>query len=221
MVEAEWAVGWNKIIRDGAIYSWHSDQITVYPLRLAVMEIESNDDIYISCRSLLTDLWQDDLKYSIDSASPDIIHNLQELGVNPLLGLLDKYGLALLHRLNIDMRDRPLIERLHWAGGISTVVLSDGGKYQVSRDAIWASAIEAGLKSDGRFDSVLKDFLRKIFPETLELNLPVEMDNESQSGMDRFLSRLIFYRAVKLEIDKVVFIIKPGSFPELALKLWE
>ncbi|MCF7810986.1 hypothetical protein K9N50_08345 [bacterium] len=220
MVKAGWAVGWNKILCNGVIYSWYSDHVTVIPLRLAVMEIESNDALYNSCRSALTELWRDDLKQSVDSMSSERLRNLQELGVNPLHGSLNKSGMTLLHRLNTDMRDRPLIARMHWAGGVGAVVLSDGGKYQVSRDAVWASAIDAGIRSDGKLDAVLKDSLLKIFPETTELDIAAEQDKELKSRMNRFLSLLTFYRIAKAEIDRIIFIVEPGNFPKLALKLW-
>jgi len=215
MIEAGWAVGWNKILRNGSIYSWYANQVTVYPLRLAVMEIESDDDIYESCRQSLLSLFSPS-DSGIQQADPYAI----SLGVCPLHDNIDKFGIAVLHRLNLDTRERPLIERWHWAGGVSTVVLSDGGKYQVSADAIWARAIEAGIDDKGRLDTVMKDFIRGIFPDTKELSLPPEMNNDAGKYLTRFLARLVAYRVARLEVDRIVFIVEPGKFPELAIKLW-
>jgi len=225
MVEAGWTVGWNKVLRNGSIYSWYANQVTVYPLRLAVMEIESDDDIYESCRQSLLNL--NNIIHAGTDSSRFKIKGIQQtdpyaisLGVSPLYDYIDKFGIAVLHRLNLDMRDRPIIERWHWTGGVSSIVLSDGGRYQISRDTIWARAIETGIGANGRLDSVMKDFIGGIFPDTKELRLPPEMINSTGKCLARFIERLVVYRVARLEVDMVVFIVEPGKFPELAIKLW-
>lgn len=221
MAETDWAVGWNKIICKGVIYGWYGHLVTVHPLRLAAVEIESNPVQWEICRQILIDLWQKRKTVSYKKEDVEAIRLLQELGVNPHCGKLDGQGIELMHRLNLDRREMPVIERWRWSGSTGQAFFSDGGRHQVSRDTVWLRSIEAGINSDGNLDPEMRDFLDAIDQSQLETLLPDNRHYSMGSKLWKCLTRLELYRLAKRETDRVLFSIKIGEIAATALKLWE
>ncbi len=116
-----------------------------------------------------------------------------------LMGLGCRNGnLKLLHRLNLDCRDRPFVERWKWSGGNGLAFLSDGGRFQVTRELVWARAMEVTMDSNGQVpDSVMK-LLSSIQPEDREIIVP-----ESDYQIDKLISYLELYGFGKRLSDKV------------------
>ncbi len=225
MSGAGWPVGWNKIVRGGNIHGWFGPAITVHPLRLAALELEADEDTWTAARQILQALWNGDSASSTDESWRAAISHLAEFGVDPGRMNLDQTGLALLQRLNLDRRDHPFIERWWWSGRMGSALLSDNGRIQVTREMVWARAVEAGLNAGGSLNDSMKDFLTQADPDAVDIIIPDSMNQGySAEGADepleRCLKRLEFYGLSKREIDRALLAVPAGGFPSNALRLW-
>ncbi len=218
MTEAGWSVGWNKILRGRSLYGWYGSTIAILPLRFVALEIETNVELWESCSQLLMALYNHRGQPSSEGLHPETSRLIQALGVNMKSKNLDRLGVELLRRLNLDHRELPLIERIHWSGDACTTILSDGGRLQVTRGLVWARAIESGIGTDGRIDPQLRVLLTGVNAEQTEIALPKEKVEE---GTAACLNCLRMYRMAKVEVERICFSIPVGEFPALALEIWE
>ena len=217
MTAAGWRIGWNRILREGSIIGWYGRIITTQPIRSAAVEIETVTDLWETCRRFLSSLWLQDCAESGDEFESSLGY-LMEFGVNLLSDRLDPAGLELLRRLNADQREKPLIERWHWQGSTGMALLSDGGRFQVTRELVWARAIEAGIGSDGRLDSQLRIILEGISSDQSFITLP---QGKIGKPVSAFIDRLETYRLAKRELDVVSLAVPAGNFPSVALEIWD
>ena len=217
MSKAGWSVGWNKILRGKSLYGWYGSTIAILPLRFVTLEIETDAELWESCSQLLMAFYNGQEQPSSKGFHPETSRLIQGLGVNLKGKSLDRLGVELLHRLNLDRRELPLIERIHWSGDACTTILSDGGRLQVTRGSVWARAIESGIGADGRIDPQLGALLTGVDVVQTEITLP---QDEISAGTDACLSRLRMYRLAKVEIDRICLSIPLGEFPALALEIW-
>ena len=217
MVDTGWRVGWNRIFREGSIIGWYGRIITTQSIRSAAVEIETIADIWETCRKFLNSLWLQDSAESGDEFESSLGY-LMEFGVNLLGNRLDSAGLELLQRLNADQREKPLIERWHWQGSAGMAQLSDGGRFQVRRELVWARAIEAGIDSAGRLDWQLRTILEAVSPNQSFITLP---QGEIGKPVSSFIDRLEMYRLGKRELDGILLAVHAGDFPSVALEIWD
>ena len=216
MVDTGWRVGWNKILREGSIIGWYGWIITTQPIRSAAVEIETVTDLWETCRRFLSSLWLQDRAESGDEFESSLGY-LMEFGVNLLSSRLDPAGLELLQRLNADQREKPLIERWRWQGSAGMALLSDGGRFQVTRELVWARAIEASIDSDGRLDPQLRTILEDVSPDQSFITLP---QGKIGKPVSAFIDRLEMYRLAKRELDGISLAVQAGKFPSVALEIW-
>jgi len=217
MTEAGWQVGWNKVLRDGYILGWYGSVVTSQPIRLAAIEIENDLEIWESTRQYLLDIWNETSKSAQPKCNNSTIRLLKELGVNTLSTKLDSIGTALLHRLNLDKREMPIVERWRWSGQTGQVILSDGGRFQFKQELAIARSIEAGIDTNGKIPSLLRRFLTKLIKDQSDVELT---SSETDENVLSYLARLEIYRLVKRETERIGFYLPVGNFPDLALKLW-
>jgi len=213
MVKQGWHIGWNKVWRGNDIIGWYGRIVTVQSLRSATMEVEAEDVKWNDAKHWLC---------SLDECKPhkntDKIHGLlATFGLDPRIKRTDKNRLRVLHRLNLDMHDCPFIERWRWSGGIGTAYLSDEGRFQVTRELVWARAVETGLQTANVLTLPLKTFLERIYKTKREALLPECLDD---TGLMACLDRLEFFGLCQKLVDCVLFSVQPGGFPELAVGLW-
>ncbi len=217
MSKAGWSGGWNKILRGKSLYGWYGSTIAIFPLRFIALEIETNAELWESCSQFLTALYNGQEQPSSAGLHPKASRMIQGLGVNLKGKSLDRLGVELLHRLNLDRRELPLIERMHWSGDACTTILSDGGRLQVTRESVWARAIESGIGTDGRIDPQLCTLLTGVNADQTEIVLPPD---EMSEGTAACINCLWMYRLAKVEVDRICFSIPMGEFPALALEIW-
>ncbi|MDP8237478.1 MAG: hypothetical protein P9X24_00175 [Candidatus Hatepunaea meridiana] len=217
MTEAGWQIGWNKVINTGSILGWYGSVVISQPIRLAAIEIENDIEIWESARQYLLDIWHETCKSAQSKCNESTIRLLKELGVNTLSTKLDSVGTALLHRLNLDKRAMPIIERWRWSGQTGQVILSDGGRFQFKQELAIARSIEAGIDTTGKISSLLHRFLTKLIKDQSDVELS---SSETDENVLSYLSRLEMYRLVKRDMKRIRFYLPVGNFPALALKLW-
>jgi len=218
MTEPGWLIGWNKIRRGNSAYGWYGPTVTIHPLRSAALEIETDAELWNSCRRLLTSLHRQQEKPDPAEFHPLTYPVIQAFGVNARGNNLDRPGIELLQRLNLDCRESPLAERIHWSGNSCLIVLSDGGRFQITRELAWARAIESGIGSDGRMNPQVRALLTGIDAGSSEIILPRGGIEDATASFMSILSR---YRFAAVETDRMSLAVQAGGFPALALEIWD
>lgn len=191
MVGSEISGGWNKLWIGSDLYGWYGSLITVQPLRTIALEIEADDVVWDECCRLLT-------------------HNK----VNRLLLELGDGGTKLLQRLNLDRREQPFIERWKWSGNTGLAMLSDGGRFQIKRELVWARAIESSLDRYGRLDGSIRELLKHIDHNSKEV--VYEFDDTTTD----FVRILAWYGLGRCWVDRMMLAVPAGDFMRVALELW-
>ncbi len=143
-IENENIFGWNKIWSGGNLYSWWGRVVTIEPLRLVALELSAGDDDLI--RNILQSVYNGQAIGFYEQ-----VRELAEFSVE-LTAPLSAEGLSLLQRLNLDCRERPFIERWHWAGDNGMAYLSDGGRLQITQTLAWTRALETIIDEKGFID---------------------------------------------------------------------
>jgi len=125
--------------------------------------------------------------------------------------------LRLLQRLNLDLRERPIVERWRWTKGCGMAYLSDEGRFQIKPALAWARGIEETLLRWGEMSKLMTAFLGGVDAEALESPLPKE---PLDPGLETLLKGLQSVDFIQCRCDRVRFTAPPGGFPTLALQLW-
>ncbi|MDP8227911.1 MAG: hypothetical protein P9M15_00495 [Candidatus Electryoneaceae bacterium] len=191
MVGSAISVGWNKLWIGSDLYGWYGSQVTVQPLRTLALEIEADETTWDKCRQLLT-------------------HNK----VNRLLLELGGGGTKLLQRLNLDRREKPFIERWRWSGNTGLAMLSDGGRFQIKRELVWARTIEASLDQNGQLGRSVGELLEHIDHE--KRTIMCKFDGATAD----FVRIIRWYGLGRHQVDRMSLAVSAGDFPRLALDLW-
>ncbi len=210
----DWKIGWNKIWRGNDLIGWYGTTLTIQPIRSVAFEIESASDEGEAVRNWLTRL------YNTLSMDPEDPQNrlLAEFGFEPGDFDWDKPKLKLLQRLNLDQHDKPAIERWRWSKNNGLAYTTDDGRFQVTRDLVWARAIETGIKSAGGTSKPLREFLLDLDKNVKEIAFSTSIND---IGLDACIQILSFYGFVHRMIDRVRFSVSPGDFPLNAIQLWD
>lgn len=211
----EWKIGWNKIWRGNDFIGWYGSTLTIQPLRAVAFEIESGSDGGETVRNYLSRLYK-----NTDSTNADKIQidQLAEYGFEPGNTDFDTSKLHLLQRLNLNQHDMPVTERWRWSKNNGLGYTTDDGRFQVTRDLVWARAIEAGIKSANGISNPLRNFLQGLSNDNREVLL--EDSCEDDAGLKMCLEKLVFYGFAHLMIRSVRFSGFPGNFPQNAIQLW-
>lgn len=217
MVKQGWPVGWNKVLRAGSIYGWYGRIVTVQPLRAVTMEIEHDSLRWDSYRKYMNSIWFKDASAVSEDDSDAYGRQLSIYGITVSESSLDEIGISVLRRLNLDRRELPFVERGSWSGRNGLIVLSDGGRFQLTRELVWARGVESCLGSDGRLGSGLLSLLRSVGSDRVEIEF---IENSFPKEAERLLTVLKLYRFAKVEIDRIKLFSAAGDFPKLAANIW-
>lgn len=172
MSDRGWRVGWNKILQGNVIRGWYGTMITSQPLRTVAFEISTDDQLLLCCREILNTLHQNKKPDLSEDQQGEAANLLQECGIDVLHAGIDRLGLALLLRLNLNQRELPFAERITWAGKSCLFQFSDGGRIQITRELVWARAIESAIDEDGKVSRQLRHILTQMGMESTEIVLP-------------------------------------------------
>ena len=206
-------LGWNKFWRDGALWSWFGNTVVSLPLRAAALELEQNESIWSGCRSLLTDLG--DGKETHESGGDPICRSkLMGLGLDLNPGR-DPDAESLLHRLNLDTREQPLIERWHWSKTTGLATLTDGGRFQIQRDVVLSRALDAGAAANTRDRIAFLGWVGEFEPESKVITIPAGSGSNIAAAADM----LEFYGFGLRLGDRVELAAPVGGFPRLWQRL--
>lgn len=196
-----WSVGWNKTWRGGVLLAWYGAIVTSMPMRAAAIEFRNFDNPDLDHFALA------DHGNSGDTVEFSNRYAEEKAGART----------NLLRRINLDQREQPFVERWHWSERVGSAVLSDEGRFQVSRELVWSRAIEHGLVRGQGISAVLRKFLQDLDRDEPESSFPTETD----ACLLSCLKCLEFYGFAKKMGDRIRFARNPGCFPELALELWK
>jgi hypothetical protein len=212
----EWRIGWNKIWRGNDLIGWYGSTLTIQPLRAVAFEIESKSDAGDEVRNYLSKLYK--TTGSIYTGVEKVQNSqLAEYGFEPAKTDFNTSKLHLLQRLNLNQRDKPGIERWRWSKNNGLGYTTDDGRFQVTRDLVWARAIETGINSANGMSNPLREFLLGLSNENREALLE---DVPDDVGLESCLEKLVFYGFAHLMIGSVRFSGFPGKFPQNAVQIW-
>ena len=217
MCNRGWTVGWNKVLSGNVIHGWYGNSITTEPLRIVAFEIEADERVLKYCFQILNALYNGSNLNLTTKALTDANRLLQECGADLLQNRIEPLDLSLLRRINLDQREKPFAERIYWSGKTGQIILSDGGRHQVTRELVWTRAIESGLESNGLINRQVGEILSNVASDSQETILP---EGELEIAAKRFLSCLKTFKFARLEGDRLVLSVSPGEFPTKALEIW-
>lgn len=217
MVAQNRSVGWNKVWQDGSLAGWYGPVTTIQTVRAATIELGSDETKCEAFRRWLNDQYHNDSGVDPESVDGFIIDYLNDFRLSCSLIKVDEATTRFLRRLNTDRRDQPIVERWHWSGSNGLAYLTNDARLQVTRETLWARAIETGLHLHDRLTGGVIRFLTGIDPDSLESPVP---QNEVDEALIELLTKLDFYRFAHRLVDRVRFRINPGNFPSVALTLW-
>jgi len=200
-------LGWNKIWSGQTLSIWFGGFVFRHSLRLIALEIEAVPKLCAKLRNYLTGKF-----YENGNELEDKMENfLSMFGLASVGSKITQQQLLLLHRLNADQREQPLIERWQWSRESGIANLSDDGKEQVSLDLVWLRAVENALYQDySHYDEII-DFISKINPDQSTIALQLDICE----GVSECLNTLQLYGLGHKQGSTFQLRIPAGEFPAI------
>ena len=210
-------IGWNKEWQDRDLVGWYGTVTTIKSLDAVALEIEENEARCETFRQWLNSVLNPAKHTNREIDAEGSKRLLMQFGISS--EMIEENGPArrLLQKLNLDQRERPVVERWRWSNSRGLGYLTNNGRIQVSREMVWVRAIESAISVQNKMTDDVRDFLEAIDPEERETLLE---NNGQDDAFTALIDKLNFYGFAELLDDTVRFRVAPGVFPRLALSLW-
>jgi hypothetical protein len=143
---------------------------------------------------------------------------LSSFGFDSKQMVRDKSRLRLLQRLNLDQRDKPFIEQWRWTASAGTAILSDGGRFELKPETIWANAVESSLGTGHNMDPQVLEILAGFSSDEREHIVP----ESSQRGeaLDFTMDYLGKCEFARVMYDRIRLRNRAGKIPQQLAKLY-
>lgn len=212
-----YSVGWNKVWDGPVVHCWYGTLALDLPLRAIAWEIESDAVAWEAARALLQRWSFGEHPEPQSSAEQTVRSSLDDLGIILTSGDFVAAARRLLQRLNLDTREQPFVERWRWSENSGLAMLSDGGRFHIRSEVVWARAVETAIGVTGRISENLKAILRDIDSKRTSIVLSNE---ETHTEWAPVCDILQFYGFGRRLSDEMLLSAPAGDFPRLAVELW-
>ncbi len=210
-------LGWNKEWQDTDLVGWYGTTTTIQSLDAVALEIESDELLCENLRRWLNSVFNPEKLTSPDNDFEKSKILLVQFGIDSESIEKSAPAKRLLQKLNLHQRERPVIERWHWSQSQGLGYLTNNGRITVSREMVWARAVECALSIHNKMTDNVRDFLEAVDSDERETFLDTDMQGEAFAVL---VAKLKFYGLAERLSNCIRFKVKPGDFPKLALSLW-
>lgn len=209
-VEPSLRPGWNKFWTGNSLVGWFGEIVAIEPLRLAALEIAADPDEHSAIREALI------LRTRGETAviETSVRRRLAEFGVSLVTDRPSIAERRLLDRLNLDLRERPFIEKFRWSQKTGLLKFSDEGRAQIAPAFAWSRGIEAALDGEGRLDRELAAALAEADAASPFIPLP------DSAATERLIDRLHFLGFAHRWRGGAMFAVSSGVFPSYLGRLY-
>lgn len=212
-----YVIGWNKVWDGQVMRCWYGTLTLDLPLRAIALEIESDAVVWEAARALLQRWSFGGHPEPQGSEEQTVRNSLDNLGITLTSGDFVVAARRLLQRLNLDTRELPLVERWRWSENNGLAMLSDGGRFHIRSEVVWARAVETAIGVTGGISESLKAILRDIDSNGTSIVLS---NAETHTEWALVCDILQFYGFGRRLSDEMLLSAPAGDFPRLAADLW-
>lgn len=175
---------WNKVLAGGFLFGWQRNVITSESLRLTALDAMQDVGVGEELRGYLNTRWHQRL---CSGLSPEAGELGNQLGLEIDGRTLSPVELRFLQRLNLDCRERVIIEKWRWSSLVGVAFLSDDGRETIKPESACARALEVIADDDLSIPDEWKDLL-------IDLNVENEiLLTNGLSKEDEFVRSIEFW----------------------------